>query len=92
MDSCRIGIQQPTFHVNRDYTVSRLRLQNRPWRVTLKSIHPKELTIMPQKDVKMMDKLIQEILPTYGIVAVELSKSEIKYFSQVLLQEGNDVL
>ena len=47
---------------------------------------------MPQKDVKMMDKLIQEILPTYGIVAVELSKSEIKYFSQVLLQEGNDVL
>jgi hypothetical protein len=47
---------------------------------------------MPQKDVIVMARLIQEILPTYGIVAVELSKNEIKYFSQVLLQEWNDVL
>ena len=46
---------------------------------------------MPQKDVKVMVKLIQEMLPTYGVVSVELSKNEIKYFSQMLLQEVNDV-
>jgi len=39
-----------------------------------------------------MSNLIQEILPTYGIVAVELSKKEIKYFSQVLLHEVADEL
>lgn len=47
---------------------------------------------MPEKDVKVMDRLIQELLPTYGIVAVELSKKEIKHFSQILLSEVRDVL
>lgn len=49
------------------------------WRVTLISIHPKELVIMPQKDVNKMTSLIQSLLPTYGIVAIELSKKEIIY-------------
>jgi hypothetical protein len=61
------------------------------WRVTLKSIHPKELIIMPEKDLKVMDTLIQELLPTYGVAAVELSKAEIKHFSQILLSEVTDV-
>ncbi len=58
-----------------------------PWRVTLKSIHPKELVIMPRKDVKMSGNLIQDLLPTYGVEAVELSKREIKRFSQELLND-----
>ena len=59
----------------------------RQWRVTLISIHPKELVIMPQKDVNKMTSLIQSLLPTYGIAAIELSKKEIKCFSQELLNE-----
>lgn len=42
---------------------------------------------MPQKDVNKMTSLIQSLLPTYGIAAIELSKKEIKYFSQELLNE-----
>lgn len=47
---------------------------------------------MPEKDVKLMGKLIQDLLPTYGIVAVELSRVEIKYLSQALLGEASDEL
>lgn len=42
---------------------------------------------MPRKDEKMSGNLIQDLLPTYGVEAVELSKREIKRLSQELLNE-----
>jgi len=57
------------------------------WRVTLLSIHPGKLVVVPRKTLKLLADLISVMLPSYGIASVELSKQEKKQMSKELRGE-----
>ncbi len=57
------------------------------WRVTLLSIHPREMVVIPRKKLKLIVVLIRSMLPSYGIASVELSRNEKIRLSKELRDE-----
>jgi len=58
------------------------------WRVTLKSIRPDELRVIPCKLVDKLEKIIQRSVPTKMIECYELDKRSMKKLSSDMLEQA----
>jgi len=60
------------------------------WRVTLKSIHPGEVRVIPRREVNKLEEMIQLYVQTGPILSYELDKRVMKQLSEELKGQATE--